>query len=63
MSDGCFRTFQNISNCAFNVSTYFVIIIIQLFNERIKSLKAKSTARVERIASILQRGTPDAKPI
>lgn len=26
-------------------------------------LKAKSTARIERIALIVQRGTPDAEPL
>ncbi|XP_031632357.1 nesprin-1 isoform X5 [Contarinia nasturtii] len=35
----------------------------QMYHERIKLLKAKSTARIERIALIVQRGTPDAEPI
>lgn len=32
-------------------------------HERIKSLKSKVTARQERVASIVQRGTPDAEPL
>lgn len=31
--------------------------------ERINLLKSKSTARVERVAAIVQRGTPDVDPL
>lgn len=35
----------------------------QAYQERIKKLKAKMTARNERITLIIQRGTPDSDPL